>query len=76
MLATGGGTLFIPEFGTLCHSHRQYTPKEGAKVSKSQLTQFGRALHQLGIEMIAAYSPEARGRSERGCGTHQERLSQ
>jgi hypothetical protein len=23
MLATGGGTLFIPEFGTLCHSRRQ-----------------------------------------------------
>lgn len=30
-----------------------------------RLTQFGRAMNQLGIQMIAAYSPEARGRSER-----------
>jgi len=34
----------------------------------------GRALAQLGIEHIAAYSPEARGRSERAFGTHQQRL--
>ena len=39
-------------------------------------TQFGRALHQLGIEMIAACSPAARGRSERAFGTHQGRLPQ
>lgn len=57
-------------------SHYWYTPKEGGKVSKTQLTQFGHALHQLGIEMIAAYSPEARGRSERAFGTHQGRLPQ
>ena len=57
-------------------SHYWFTPKEGGKVSKTQLTQFGRALHQLGIEMIAAYSPEARGRSERAFGTHQGRLPQ
>ena len=38
------------------------------------LTQFGRAMKQLGIEMIPAYSPEARGRSERAFGTHQARL--
>lgn len=55
-------------------SHYWFTPKEGAKVSKTQLTQFGRAMQQLGIEMIAAYSPEARGRSERAFGTHQGRL--
>jgi hypothetical protein len=57
-------------------SHYWYTPKEGGKVSKTQLTQFGRAMKQLGIEMIAAYSPEARGRSERAFGTHQGRLPQ
>lgn len=56
-------------------SHYWYTPKEGGKVSKTQLTQFGRAMKQLGIQMIAAYSPEARGRSERAFSTHQERLS-
>ncbi|MCX5832972.1 MAG: ISNCY family transposase [Deltaproteobacteria bacterium] len=55
-------------------SHYWHTPKEGGTVSKTQLTQFGRAMKQLGIEMIPAYSPEARGRSERAFRTHQERL--
>jgi transposase len=55
-------------------SHYWYTPEEGGKVSKTQLTQFGRAMSQLRVEMIAAYSPEARGRSERAFGTHQGRL--
>ena len=55
-------------------SHYWFTPKEGGKVSKTQLTQFGRAMKHLGIQMIPAYSPEARGRSERAFGTHQERL--
>ena len=55
-------------------SHYWLTPVAGGKVDKTQLTQFGRALGQLGIQMIAAYSPEARGRSERAFGTHQARL--
>ena len=55
-------------------SHYWFTPKEGGKVSKTQLTQFGRAMKHLGIQMIAAYSPEARGRSERAFQTHQDRL--
>jgi transposase len=55
-------------------SHYWFTPKEGGKVSKTQPTQFGRAMKQLGIQMIAAYSPEARGRSERAFQTHQGRL--
>lgn len=56
-------------------SHYWFTPKEGGKVSKTQLTQFGRAMQQLSIEMIPAYSPEAIGRSERMFRTHQDRLS-
>jgi transposase len=56
-------------------SHYWYTPTEGGKVSKTQVTQFGRALKHLGIQMIAAYSPEARGRSERAFSTHQDRLT-
>jgi len=56
-------------------SHYWFTPEEGGKVSKTQLTQFGRAMQQLGIEMIPAYSPEARGRSERMFRTHQDRLT-
>ena len=55
-------------------SHYWYTPKAGGKVDKTRLTQFGRALSHLGIEMIAAYSPQARGRSERMFKTHQDRL--
>ena len=55
-------------------SHYWLTPQAGGKVDKVNLTQFGRAMKQLGIEMIAAYSPEARGRSERAFRTHQERL--
>ena len=55
-------------------SHYWHTPEAGGKVDKSHLTQFGRALQQLGIEMIPAYSPEARGRLERAFRTHQERL--
>ena len=43
-------------------------------MSRTQLTQVGRALSQLGIEHIAAYSPEARGRSERVFRTLQDRL--
>lgn len=57
-------------------SHYWTTPEAGGKVDKVNLTQFGRAMKQLGIEMIAAYSPEARGRSERAFGTHQGRLPQ
>lgn len=55
-------------------SHYWHTPEAGGKVDKNNLTQFGVAMRRLGIEMIAAYSPEARGRSERMFRTHQERL--
>ena len=57
-------------------SHYWNTPEAGGKVDKVNLTQFGRAMKQLGITMIAAYSPEARGRSERMFKTHQGRLPQ
>jgi len=55
-------------------SHYFFTPEAGGKVSKTVLTQVGRALSQLGIEHIAAYSPQARGRSERVFHTLQDRL--
>jgi len=55
-------------------SHYWYTSEAGGKVSKTNLTQFGRAMRHLGIQMIPAYSPEARGRSERAFRTHQDRL--
>jgi hypothetical protein len=56
-------------------SHYWYTPETGGKVDKVRLTQFGRAMRQLSIEMIPAYSPQARGRCERMFSTHQERLT-
>ena len=55
-------------------SHYFHTPEVGGKVDKANPTQVGRALAQLGIEHIAAYSPQARGRSERAFATHQDRL--
>ena len=51
-----------------------YTPKATGPVDKTRLTQVGRALRQLGIEHIPAYSPQARGRSERMNRTLQGRL--
>jgi len=57
-------------------SHFFYTPTAGGKVDKSRPTQVGRAMQALGVQMIAAYSPEARGRSERNFGTWQNRLPQ
>jgi len=56
--------------------HFFVTPKAGEPVDKSRLTQVGRALKELGIQMIPAYSPQARGRSERSFGTWQGRLPQ
>jgi hypothetical protein len=55
-------------------SHFFVTVKEGEKVDKHRLTQVGRAMKELGVQMIAAYSPQPRGRSERSFGTWQGRL--
>jgi transposase len=57
-------------------SHFFYTPKAGEAVDRGRLTQVGRALRDLEIRMIPAYSPEARGRMERSYGTWQGRLPQ
>ena len=57
-------------------SHFFHTPKAGQPVDRTRLTQVGRALQELGIQMIPAYSPQARGRGERNFGTWQGRLPQ
>ncbi len=57
-------------------SHFWLTPKAGGKVDPHRVTQVGRALRELGIQMIPAYSPQARGRSERNFSTWQGRLPQ
>src|SRR5258705_12159922 len=70
----------IEEQGVFCAlysdraSHFFLTPKAGEPVDHHRLTQVGRALRELGIQMIPAYSPQARGRSERGFSTWQGRL--
>ena len=56
--------------------HFFVTPKRGERVDPSRPTQVGRALQELGVKMIPAYSPQARGRSERNFGTWQGRLPQ
>jgi len=72
----------IEVYGLFCSfytdrgSHYFFTPEAGGKVDKGRLTQVGRSLKQLGIQHISAYSPEARGRSERMFGTLQNRLPQ
>lgn len=57
-------------------SHFWHTPKAGEPVDRQRLTQVGRALRELGVQMIPAYSPQARGRSERSFATWQGRLPQ
>ncbi|MCA1568138.1 MAG: ISNCY family transposase [Acidobacteria bacterium] len=57
-------------------SHFFLTPKAGEPVDRQALTQVGRALRELGIQLIPAYSPQARGRSERSFRTWQGRLPQ
>ena len=57
-------------------SHMAWTPKAGGPVDRQKPTQIARALDQLGIELILAYSPQARGRCERLFGTWQGRLPQ
>ena len=72
----------IDRKGTFCAlysdrgSHFWLTPKVGGKVDPHRLTQVGRALRELEVQMIPAYSPQARGRSERNFGTWQGRLPQ
>jgi transposase len=72
----------IEQHGIFCSlysdraSHFWLTPKQGEPVDRQRMTQVGRALRELGIEMIPAYSPQARGRSERNFGTWQRRLPQ
>jgi len=72
----------VEERGLFCSlysdraSHFFLTPKAGEPVDRQVLTQVGRALRELNIQLIPAYSPQARGRSERSFRTWQGRLPQ
>ncbi len=50
------------------------TREKAADSGVEVFTQFGRACRQLGIKIITAHSPEAKGRVERNHGTYQDRL--
>ena len=82
MTVMAGLRMVIERQGLFCAlysdrgSHFWLTPKAGGKVDAHRLTQVGRALRELGVQMIPAYSPQARGRSERNFGTWQGRLPQ
>ena len=82
MTVMAGLRAVIEQRGLFCAlysdrgSHFWLTPKAGGKVDRHRLTQVGRALRELGVQMIPAYSPQARGRSERSFGTWQGRLPQ
>ena len=54
--------------------HAVFTPRIDAKPKSSGDTQFTRAMDELGIELILARSPQAKGRVERMAGTFQDRL--
>ena len=58
---------------TIYKTTRDSTVDE-ALSSKSPLTQFGRAMDELGVELILAHSPQAKGRVERRHGVFQDRL--
>ena len=58
------------EQGQRVHSHKRNRESE----KKEVITQIGRALEELGVELIPAYSPQAKGRIERLNRTFQDRL--
>ena len=82
MTVLGALRKVIEQEGVFCAlysdraSHFFWTPRAGGKVDLERPTQVGRALKELGIRMIPAYSPQARGRLERSFGTWQGRLPQ
>jgi hypothetical protein len=54
--------------------HSIFEPQDKGKALPDAETQFGRALRELGIELIRARSPQAKGRVERSFGTAQDRV--
>jgi hypothetical protein len=65
---------YLIDFDMTPSSQTMEPPSNSGRFNKQNLTQFKRALNHLGIEIIAAYSPQARGRSERVFRTHQALL--
>src|SRR5262249_27148009 len=53
--------------------HSIFEPQDKGKALPDAETQFGRALRELGIDLVRARSPQAKGRVERSFGTAQDR---
>ncbi len=58
---------------TYTDRHSIFEPQDKGRALPEGRTQFGRALDELGIELIRAHSPQAKGRVERSFGTAQDR---
>ena len=69
----GRPVAFYVDKDSIYKVNRQATLEEELQDS-SPITQFTRAMTELGIEVICAHSPQAKGRVERSFGTHQDRL--
>jgi transposase len=66
--------VYSDRYFVFCYSKRGTEPGEPSVIDRGKPTQFGRAMHELGITQVFARSPEAKGRVERANGTFQDRL--
>jgi len=73
LLRHGRPVAFYVDKDSIYKVNRQATLEEELR-DEQPMTQFTRAMGELGIGVIAADSPQAKGRVERGFGTHQDRL--
>jgi transposase len=73
LLLHGRPLAFYVDKDSIYKINRQATIEEQLR-DEQPLTQFTRAMKELGIEVLAAHSPQAKGRVERGFDTHQDRL--
>jgi hypothetical protein len=64
---------FYVDKDSIFRANRQATIDEQLR-DIQPMTQFSRAMEELGIKVIFAHSPQAKGRVERGFETHQDRL--
>lgn len=66
------GSLYVDKHSI--HRVNRMTTTHENLTGKRPLTQFGRAMEDLGVELICAHSPQAKGRVERANSTLQDRL--
>lgn len=69
----GRPVAFYVDKGSIYNVNRSPSIEEQLRAA-DPVTQFTRAMGELGVKVILAHSPQAKGRVERGFGTHQDRL--